>query len=354
MVLSLIVLFLTSMSLSFVEERLMNRDKIVIYIILGVAMILIAGLRAVGATPDTITYEGMYYAKDNNVTILLTEPSFNFIRNILHSFSLDVNALFLTYAALSIPLHLTAFWKISKLPFLTLTIYISYYYMMHDMVQMRCAVASGLFLWAIYCYVNNRKWLTALFIAIGILFHYSAAAGFVIFLLSDKMTKWHKMALYTLVPIGIVVYFAHIDISSFIPDELGGAKLARYRELNEKGLDDLQEGWKFETNILIWMNIVLYYASIYYHDFLKEHFKYTTIAIKLQAVGFCFLFFVYALSKVIANRMNDYFSVASILLWTASFYAFYPKFVSRVINNAISTLRFVTSMLGYALSLLWM
>lgn len=317
-------------------------------------MILIAGLRAVGSTPDSISYEEMYYAKDNSITILLTEPSFNFIRNILHSFSLDVNALFLTYAAISIPLHLTVFWKISKLPFLTLTIYISYYYMMHDMVQIRCAVASGLFLWAIYCYANNRKLLTALFISIGILFHYSAAAGFVIFFFSDKMTKWHKMALYALVPIGIVVFFAHIDISSFIPDELGGAKLARYRELNEKGLDDLQEGWKFETNILIWMNIVLYYASIYYHEFLSKHFKYTTIAIKLQAIGFCFLFFANALSKVIGNRMNDYFSVASILLWTASFYAFYPKLISRIINNAISTLRFVTSMLAYALSLLWM
>lgn len=354
MVLSLIVLFLTCMSLSFVEERLMKRDKIIIYIILGVAMILIAGLRKVGATPDTINYEEMFYAKENSLTLLLTEPSFRLFCSILHSYSLDVNALFFVYAILSIPLHLFVFWKFSKLPFLTLTIYLSYYYMMHDMVQMRCAVASGLFLWAIYCYANNKKILTFLFISTGIFFHYSASAGFVIFLLSDRMTKWHKIALYTLVPVGIFIYFTHIDISALIPDELGGAKLMRYRELNEKGFDELHEGWKFEINILIWMNIVLYYACIYYHDFLVKHFKYTTIAIKLQAVGFCFLFFAYSMSKVLANRMNDYFSVASILLWTASYYAFYPKLVSRIINNAISTLRFVTSMLRYALALLFM
>lgn len=354
MVLSLIVLFLTSMSLSFVEERLMNRDKIVIYIILGVAMILIAGLRAVGATPDTITYEGMYYAKDNNVTILLTEPSFNFIRNILHSFSLDVNALFLTYAALSIPLHLTAFWKISKLPFLTLTIYISYYYMMHDMVQIRAGVASGLFLWAIYFYVEKKKLWTLAFILMGTLFHYSAITGLAIFLCNDQLPRWQKYVLYAIVPIGIVAYFTHFDLSRLIPDELGGYKLMKYRELSERGDEDKLAGWKFQINILIWMNIVLYYASIYYHDYLKERFKYTTVAIKLQAVGFLFLFFVNALSAVVGNRMNDYFSVASVLLWTGAYYAFYPQIVSKIISNAISTIRFVTSMLGYALSLLWM
>jgi hypothetical protein len=57
---------------------------------------------------------------------------------------------------------------------------------------------------------------------------------------------------------------------------------------------------------------------------------------------------------VLGNRMNDYFSVASIILWTASVYAFRPKLLSKILSNAISTLRFITSMLGYALSLLWM
>ena len=36
-------------------------------------------------------------------------------------------------------------------------------------------------------------------------------------------------------------------------------------------------------------------------------------AIKLQAVGFIFLFFAAGLSMVLGNRMNDYFSVASVV-----------------------------------------
>jgi hypothetical protein len=50
--------------------------------------------------------------------------------------------LFFTYAIIAIPIQLSALWKLSKMPFLTLTLYISYYYMMHDMVQIRCSVAS--------------------------------------------------------------------------------------------------------------------------------------------------------------------------------------------------------------------
>lgn len=354
MVISLVLLFIISLSLSFVEERLSDRDKKILYAVLGFVMVMIAGLREVGSVPDTETYEDMFYAKEGDITALLTEPSFKIISDILQSMSLGVTGLFFTYALISIPIHLTALWKLSKMPFLTLTLYISYYYMMHDMVQMRGAVASGLFLWAIYFYVEHKKLYTLLLILLGTFFHYSAIAGLLIFFLGNGFPRWQRYFLYAIVPIGIVVYFTHFDIFSIIPDEWGGLKLMKYRTMREKGMDDELAGWKFEINILIWMRIVLYYCCIFYHDYLVKHFKYTSIAIKLQGLGFCFLFFVNALSQVVGNRMNDYFSVASILLWTASIYAFNPKIIGKIINNVISSVRFVTSMLGYALSLLYM
>ena len=354
MIISLILLFFICLSLSFVEEQLKDSEKRILYIVLGFVMILIAGLREVGSTPDSASYEEMFYAKEGDLMVLLREPSFTFIVDMLHSLALGVNALFFVYAILSIPLHLTFFWKVSKLPFLTLTIYLSYYYMMHDLVQIRCAVASGLFLWAIYLYVEKKKVYALVCILLGILFHYSAAAGLVIFMFSNRLPQWQRWVLYAIVPVGLVAYFTHFDVSMLIPDELGGLKLMKYRNMRDKGIEDDQQGWRLEINILIWMNFVLYYASIYYHDYLVKHMKHVTIAIKLQAVGFLFLFFAYSISKVLGNRMNDYFSVVSILLWTASYYAFRPQILSKILNNAISTVRFITSMLGYALSLLWL
>ena len=204
MVVALVLLFTACMALSFVEDRLSDRDKKVLYVILSFVMIMIAGTREVGSTPDTVSYEEMYYAKEGDLMVLLREPTFGFFVDTLQSLGLGINALFFTYAILSIPIHLSAFWRMSRLPLLTLTIYLSYYYMMHDMVQIRCGVASGLFLWAIYSYVEKRRLWTLAFILIGTLFHYSAIAGLVIFLCNDQLPRWQRYVLYSIVPIGIL------------------------------------------------------------------------------------------------------------------------------------------------------
>ena len=356
MVVSLILLFFTCLALSFFEERLTRRDKIIFYVVLGIAMILIAGLRAVDSTPDSDIYELMYYGKDNRIVAGTTEPSFVFICSVLNSLSLGVNALFFTYAIISISIHLPFFFKFSKIPFVTLTIYISYYYMMHDMVQIRAGVAAGFFLWAIYFYVEQKNKYALAAILLGVLFHYSAAAGLIIFFVgnSNRLPLWQKSIMYAIIPVGIIFYFSRFDLSSFIPDELGGSQLMAYRKLKDKGIEDDYGGWPLEINILIWMNMVLYCACICYHDYLVKHCKYVTVAIKVQTIGFCCLFFLNGVSKVLGNRLNDFFSVSTIILWTASVYAFYPRLISKIISNLISTVRFVTSMLAYALSLYFM
>ena len=354
MVVSLVLLFITCFSLSFFEDRLGDREKKILYVLFGIAMIMIAGMREVGSTPDTESYEEMYYSKEDSISMMLTEPSFGFITDILQSMALGINALFFVYAILAVPVQLSALWRFSRIPLLTLTVYLSYYYMIHDMVQIRCAVASGLFLWAIYFYVERKKLFSLLFILMGILFHYSAIAGLVIFFLGNGFPRWQRYLLYAIVPVGLFVYVTHIDIFSLVPDELGGLKLMKYRTMREKGLEDELAGWKLNSNLLIWMNIVLYYACIYYHDYLVKRFKYTSVAIKLQGVGFGFLFFVNALSMVVGNRMCDYFSVASVLLWTASVYAFTPIIIGKIVNNVISAIRFVASVVAYGLALMFM
>ena len=319
-------------------------------------MIFIAGLRTPDSTPDSDHYEMMYYGKTNKILEGLQEPSFRFICSVLNSFSFGVNSLFFTYAIISICLHLSLFWKISKDPLLILTIYISYYYMMHDMVQIRAGVSAGFFLWAIYFYVEEKKKYALLTILLGALFHYSALAGLVLFLCGNNniIPQWQRSILYAIIPVGLVVYFLQIDFSYLIPEQLGGTKLMAYRDLRDKGLEDDICGWPLEINILIWMNFILFYASIFYHDYLVKHCKYVTVAIKIQAVGFIFLLYLNGVSKVLGNRMNDYFSVASVILWAASIYAFYPKLYGKIISNFISTFRFFSSMIAYALSLLWM
>lgn len=354
MVISLILLFIIGCASSILEDRLSKSQKVLLYILMGVFMIFITGLREVGSTPDTDAYEDMYYGKYAKVLEAVTEPSFLIISDILNSFSLSVMALFFTYAIISVPIHLGAFWRISPIPLTTALIYISYYFMMHEMVQIRAGVASALFLWAMCMYAEGRKWISLSFVLLGTLFHYSAITGIVLFLMTNKLKRWHKYVLYSLIPVGLIAYFVGLDISYLVPETLGGDKLMYYRELKETGFENDQAGWQLNVNLSIWMNFVLFYACTYYHNYLKQYCRYITIAIKVQAVGFCCLFFLHGVSAILGNRLNDYFSVAAIILWTCSIYGFVPRIAGKIVNIIICTIRFVLSMLMYALSLLFM
>ena len=351
MLISLILLFLACMTLSFYEERLLQRDKVIIYMLLGTVMILIAGLREIGL-PDTEAYETMYYSGSKSITEKLVEPSFIFIRNILQSFHLGINALFLVYAFISIPLRLTAIWKISNFPLLTLSLYISYYYQMHDVIQIRCAVASALFLLALYYRLEHKNYYSLLCILCGWIFHFSAIVGLVIFILDNKPLKsWQSTLLYLIIPIGIIFSIGAFDITQFIPAELGGDKLQVYRELKDKGIEGDLEGIPFYMNPAILMNICLFYGCIFFHQILSECNKYFPICLKIMGVAFFCKFSLENLSSVLASRLFEYFDVISIFLWTMVVCVFYPRVVGKVIVNFASTIRFILSALIFVLGL---
>ena len=352
MLIALILLFLTCMTASFYEERLLQRDKVVIYLLLGVVMILIAGFRETGVTPDSEAYESMYYSGGKSLTDKLVEPTFIFFRDFLQSFDLGINALFFVYAILSVPLRLTAIWKISNMPLLTLSIYISYYYQLHDVVQMRCAVASALFLLALYYRLEHKNYYSLLCIVCGWLFHYSAIAGLIIFLIDNKpMKQWHSVILYLIVPLGIIFSFSGWDIGQFIPTELGGDKLQMYRELKDKGIEGELEGIPFYKDPAILLNICLFYGCIVYRQLLSESNKYFPMLLKIMGVAFICKFTLGNLSSVLASRLFEYFDVVSIFLWTMAVYAFYPVIVGKAIVSFASTVRFATSMLVFVLGL---
>ena len=350
MLISLILLFIACMALSFYEERLLQRDKIIIYMLLGIAMIMIAGFRVAGVTPDSEAYENMYYSGSKSITDKITEPSFILIRDILLSYHLGINALFFVYALISVPLRLTAIWKLSSLPLLTLSLYISHYYLLHDVVQMRCAVASALFLLALYYRLEHKNNIALLCIFCGWLFHFSAVVGLIIFLLDNKPLKqWHAVIMYLIIPLGMVFSIGGWDISQFIPAEMGGDKLQLYRELKDKGIEGELEGIPFYQDPAILLNICLYYGCIFYRQILTESNKFFPFFLKIMGLAFICKFTLGNLSSVLASRLFEYFDVVSIFLWTMAICAFYPKIVGKAIVSLASTVRFLLSDVIYIL-----
>lgn len=350
MLISLIFLFGVCMALSFYEEKFIKKDKVIIFALLGILMLFIAGLREVGVTPDSATYEDMYYGSGKGIMAKMVEPSFTLISNVLLSLQLGVNALFFVYAFISVPIRLTAIWKLSNLPLLTLSIYISYYYLLHDVVQIRCAVASALFLLALYYRLEHKNAYALLCILGGWVFHFSAIVGLVIFLLDDKPLKgWQSVLFYAIIPLGMIFSISAFDITQFIPESLGGNKLQLYRELKDKGLEDELEGLPFYRDPAILLNIALFYGCLFFQRALTEVNKYVPMFLKIMAIAFLCKFTLGNLSSVLASRLFEYFDVVSIFLWTSAIFAFYPKIVGVAIVNIASSVRFILSDVIYLL-----
>ena len=156
MIIAIFVIFAICISFSFVEERIQERDKIILFVLIGIGMILIAGTRDIHDTPDSNNYERMFYSA-RTLDSGLREPSFTLIAYSLNELGFGINALFFVYAIMSIPLRLHIIWKMSTMPLITLAIYISHYYQLHDLIQIRTAVASALFLFAVYYRVEKNN-----------------------------------------------------------------------------------------------------------------------------------------------------------------------------------------------------
>lgn len=114
------------------------------------------------------------------------EPGFVLMATFIKKLTTNFHVFLFASAALSIGLKLFAICRISPLIWGSLLIYISNIFILHDMIQMRCAIASGLLLCALY-YVKEKRLKPFLLISfVALLFHYSAIIIFPLWLLNKE------------------------------------------------------------------------------------------------------------------------------------------------------------------------
>lgn len=164
-------------------------------------------------TTDNMMYMRMY---DNGGDSLYgkkdMEPTFGLICQLSPTF----HYLLLTYALLSVGTHLFGIVRNSPNLWLSMLIYLCDTYILHDIIQIRAAVAAGLILISIR-YIAERKWFIYFaLITVATLFHYSAIIFVPLYFLpKKKMYKWFWIGM-----LGVSVILALFDI------QLG--KLSRY------------------------------------------------------------------------------------------------------------------------------
>lgn len=144
---------------------------------------------------DYLMYERFYSGGEQTNKARELEPTFGMIVGLSPTFFFFLGF----YALLSVGSNIYAIVRNSPNIWLSLMIYLLYYFVLHDMIQIRAAVACGLLLIGVR-YITEKKWWIYFPLAIiSFYFHYSASVFlFLYFLPKKQMNKWIWSAILVL------------------------------------------------------------------------------------------------------------------------------------------------------------
>lgn len=282
------------------------------FALITIILIAFAGFRAVGFDRDSPTYAIIIQSIDfSNLNFSDKEPTFYIIVYIAKCLFGDaVRGTFIIYAFLGVTLKMAAIYRHAHVPILSVLFYISSYYILHELTQIRVGVAAAIFLLALPDIINKNLWRYMLKICVATLFHYSA----VILVLAYCINVHKKQyLLYLFLPFAaIILYltdfvknmmiFLSLDLPQIMP-----SKVLLY-------LDLLRQGIHSEINVinLFYVSLIfIYYFLVLNMNRVKEPFD----VLQIKLLGWMlFLFYSFASIPVFAFRLSELVGVVLIFI----------------------------------------
>jgi hypothetical protein len=303
-----------------IGEQLINRKDLLFFgILVIIGLTLFATFRPAGADRDYDTYLysfGLFlnpadYFKHFSDWAFF-DPFYYLIPSFLKTYVSPQYYIILTFfvfAAIAVTLKAWSIYKLSNFFFLSLLVYFSNFFLLHEMTQIRAAVATGFFLTGIY-YLEKKKYIVFLcLILLSTSFHYSSLLYLFVLLLNAR--SFNKPLYFGLLALTLI--FAFIDtgfIFSFFSIDLGPLTIraSTHAELSELGLVEKVNKLSilFLSNFIITVVLILFSKTIYNHN------KYAYLLIKLQVWGLLF-FQLFSAIATIAFRFSELFLCVEII-----------------------------------------
>jgi len=282
----------------------------------------------VGLRPDDVDCDySNYLAMYNNDTDITTEISFVLIAGLVRHLFDNVTIMFLFYALLSLSLKSFAIRKLTNLYFLTVLVFFSTSYILHDFNQIRAGVATGFMLLGIPYLRTGKRLYFLLFALLATLFHYSACILLFLVFLDYCPFKRYQYWLYgSIIPICYLFYFLHINVFYMVPIPYFEEKMEVYEELQHT-----VEAYEVNVfNLLILTKIIIAYFLLYFAPVIEKENKYfpALLKIDLLALG---AFVLFTEVPIISFRINELLGVTEIILYPLIYYAFKPRWLSSLI-----------------------
>ncbi|MBR5281517.1 MAG: EpsG family protein [Alistipes sp.] len=218
--------------------------------------------------------------------------------------------LFGAVAFLSVGIRLFVTRRLSPFFFGSLLLYIAHFFILHDMIQIRVAIAAGIFLWSTkYLEERNGKkfFLTA---SIAMLFHYSSIVIFPLWFINT--IKPQKYLYLSIIPLSYLLTFSGITIghlAEMIP-------IASFQALWKMYQMQMENDVGTTINIFNAMQLLRCLVCFYVLWNLPKIAKYSRYAIVWAKIYTISIAAMVLLSDVpvIAFRVSELYQVVEILL----------------------------------------
>lgn len=306
-----------------------GKIKYFIFVSIAVIMILVAGFRNGNYVRDYDMYVDMF----NDKSEAIVEPSFLFISYVSHAlFGNNPIYLFVFFAILGVSLKFFAIKQLTELWFLSILIYFSSLFVLHELTQIRAGIASAILLLCIKPIYERdlKRFLFFSFLAFS--FHFSAILFFPLWFIGKDPRK--KILIYS-IPLGYVAYFLGFNIIYTLPIPGIQEKIETYKQLQEF------EGEVWDNinvfNLVFLAKIAIFYFMLWKYELFASHNKYFPILMKIYCLSLM-SFLLFSVLPVVAFRVNELLGAIEIILLPLLFYSIKEKMVSRVVVLIIAAL----------------
>lgn len=293
-----------------------------LFFLLWFVLFFLAAFRAEGVDNDYANY--LMTIKDKWG---ITEPSFYMISYVCYDLLGSTKLVFVVYALLSVSLLFLSLKKLTPFFFLSLAIYFSTSYVVHDLNAIRAGVAVGFTFFAINYWIENKIWKTFFFLALATFFHISFAMFFIFYFLLKDNKKY--LTFFTLlVPIAYVIYFIKIDALSLllmIPIPQVQSMALAYNEWNKDLVSTVNV-----FSVLVLIKLLIFITLTIFKEPLSNKFKGFYLYYKMYSLGLFMLIFLAALPGA-AFRVSDMLWISECVLLPMLVVLINPRWVVTIL-----------------------
>lgn len=241
--------------------------------------------------------------------------------------------LFLIYAILGVYIKYIAIKNLTPLVWFSLAIYVSYFYSLHELTQIRAGVASGIGLLSLRFVYEKRFIPFVILILLATFFHTSALLYLPLYLLDGKKINWKKWC------VGIIAIAMFYDILAentiifflkYFPEGLAQDKIKGYMERGMQGTDNVA----FSGN-MYFLSCLLLGIFILFANRIQFYNKYFYLLLKVYVFGFLVKFIFSETIPELSNRGSELLSVVSIILIPMVIYIAKPRIIGILFIFAV-------------------